>query len=147
MGEPMDVLWDEVAGKLKEAGLDVQLPDMRTMDTSQLKVICIPVGLGESLRQMGEEDRDQVVMVRVDHKTKDFLDAWVESGAVSSRSEAAALFIREGLALRAQELEKLEHALEDVRQAKERLQAEARKVLRSDGGEQQSPADASAGKA
>ncbi len=65
-------------------------------------------------------------MVRVDQETAAKLDTWVETGAVKSRSEAAALFIREGLNVRASELERLNDALRSYADAKERLQREAR---------------------
>ena len=45
---------------------------------------------------------------------------------MKSRSEAAALFIREGLKVRASELERLNDALRSYADAKERLQREAR---------------------
>jgi hypothetical protein len=68
-------------------------------------------------------------MVRVDEGTSKALDAWVETGAVRSRSEAAALFIREGLQVRADELEQLKDALNGVEEAKHRLREKARQVF------------------
>jgi hypothetical protein len=53
----------------------------------------------------------------------------VETGAVKSRSEAAALFIKEGLKVRAKELEQLRGALKGVEEAKEKLRARAREVF------------------
>lgn len=122
--------WEMIQERLRETGLDFELPDLSHVDPAKCKVICVPLGLGESLREMGKESRDQVVMVRVDDDTKRSLDAWVETGAVKSRSEAAALFIREGLKVRAQELQELEDALRDLRRAKHRLQRKARDILR-----------------
>ncbi|MHC4767553.1 MAG: hypothetical protein ACYTEI_02440 [Planctomycetota bacterium] len=94
-----------------------------------VKVVCVAPDLGQSVREMGEEARDQVVMVRVDAQTARTLDAWVETGAVKSRSEAAALFIREGLKVRASELDRLKDALAGVEEAKDRLRCEARDVF------------------
>ena len=68
-------------------------------------------------------------MKRVDEDTRRKLDAWVASGAVKSRSEAAALFIQEGLKVRATELERLGDAIQAVEQAKERLRRKARDVF------------------
>jgi Arc/MetJ-type ribon-helix-helix transcriptional regulator len=68
-------------------------------------------------------------MVRVDAKTVQTLDAWIEAGAADSRSEAAALFIREGLKVRASELTALEDALAELRKAKEQLSEKARSIL------------------
>ncbi len=92
----------------------------------KVKVVCVPPNLKESLAEMGGTARDHVVMVRVDEETATTLDAWVETGAAKSRSEAAALFIREGLKVRASELEKLNEALSDVRAARDRLRRQAR---------------------
>lgn len=132
MAENGGGLWDTIQEKLKQSGLDIELPDLSDLDPANCKMICMPVGLGESLREMGKESREHVVMVRVDEESKWSLDAWVETGAVKSRSEAAALFIREGLKVRADELEELEDALHDVEAAKERLRQKARSVLRED---------------
>ena len=81
------------------------------------------------MEELGRETRDQVVMVRVDEETSKTLDDWVQTGAVKSRSEAAALFIREGLKVRAAELEKLAEALQGVEKAREKLREEARDVF------------------
>jgi Arc/MetJ-type ribon-helix-helix transcriptional regulator len=93
------------------------------------KIVGIWPDLGESVREMGESPRDHTVMVRVDEDTSRRLDAWVEIGAVKSRSEAAALFIREGLQVRADELDELEEALQKVENAKQVLRDKARTVF------------------
>ncbi|MEN8375098.1 MAG: hypothetical protein ABFS34_06570 [Gemmatimonadota bacterium] len=125
-------LWATIQKKLNQAGLEVELPDLSGLDPMNCKMICMPFGLSASLREMARESRDNVVMVRVDDETVKSLDAWIETGAVKSRSEAAALFIREGLTVRAEELRELEDALRDVERAKERLRKKARTVLRED---------------
>ena len=66
---------------------------------------------------------------RIDEDTKKALDDWVETGAVKSRSAAAALFMREGIKVRSGELEQLREALDDLGQAKERLKEKARQVI------------------
>ena len=48
---------------------------------------------------------------------------------LSKNSEAAALFIGEGLAVRASELDRLEEALHDVHAARERLRRAARDAV------------------
>lgn len=95
----------------------------------KVKVVCVAPNLRESMAEMGASARDQVVMVRVDEETAKTLDAWVETGAVKSRSEAAALFIREGLKVRASELYALNEALGDVRTARDRLRRQAREAF------------------
>ncbi len=132
-------LWGLIEKKLRDKGIDMEALSCCAPDTSCLKVVCLPIGLGQSLEELGQEVRDQVVMVRVDEDTRRKLDAWVASGAVKSRSEAAALFIREGLKVRASELDKLGEAIQGVEEAKERLRKKARDVF----GEQDSDAEGS----
>jgi Arc/MetJ-type ribon-helix-helix transcriptional regulator len=122
-------LWGLIKSELGDKGIDVEALSCCAPDTSFLKVVCLPTGLGQSLEELGQEVRDQVVMVRVDEDTRRKLDAWVGSGAVRSRSEAAALFIREGLKVRASELDKLGEAIQGVEAAKERLRKKARDVF------------------
>ena len=97
-----------------------------------MKVVCMPAGLRESLDEMGKRPRGNVVMVRVDDPTSAKLDSWVQTGAVKTRSEAAALFIREGLKVREQELTDLEDALHRVDDANEELRRRAREVFGMD---------------
>ncbi len=128
---------ERVGEELESLGVTVDL-GVGSCDTSdegtRVKVICVSPGLREAVEKMGKSPRDQVVMVRVDAETSADLDAWVETGAVKSRSEAAALFIREGLAVRADELARLKDALEEVEEARERLRERAREVF-GEGGE------------
>ena len=65
----------------------------------------------------------------MDQETASNLDAWVETGAIKSRSETAAVFIREGLKVRHSELEGLRDSLQQVQEAKARLHREVREVF------------------
>ena len=128
MGDRPDVasILKMVQEKLRAKGIHIDMTgDLETSaeadGTPRIKFVCVAPGLRDSVREMERNPRDQVVMVRVDEKTSQALDAWVETGAVKSRSEAAALFIREGLKMRADELDRLRDALKDVEAAKERL--------------------------
>jgi Arc/MetJ-type ribon-helix-helix transcriptional regulator len=86
--------------------------------------------LGDDIKGVFDKLGDKFkVMVRVDEETSRKLDAWVEAGAVKSRSEAAALFIREGLKVRQAELDKLEESLRDLEKARERVREKAREVF------------------
>ena len=143
-GDPFDLngILSSIQQGLEEAGIGVDLGTNTTTWTwprksKRVKVVCVTPGLKESVDEMGKSPRDQVVMVRVDSETSEALDAWVETGAVKSRSEAAALFIREGLQVRADELERLKGALDEVEAAKERLRQQARHVF---GGEDEEAA-------
>ncbi len=115
--------------QLKKEGIDLKAISEECLSGIPFKVVCVASDLEDSLREMGEETRDQVVMVRIDDETTENLDDWVETGAVKSRSEGAALFIREGLKVRAEELARLKDALADVKAAKEKLREQAKDVL------------------
>ena len=128
-------MWEWIQSELRGKGIDIEALSCCAPDTSCLKVVCLPTGLGQSLEELGQEVRDQVVMVRVDEETRRKLDAWVASGAVKSRSEAAALFIREGLKVRASELDHLGEAIRNVEEAKERLRKKARDVFGENDGD------------
>ena len=130
----LGAILDEVRARLQEKGIDIDIRGDAGAccggeDSPRVKVVCVAPGLGNSVREMGETQRDQVVMVRVDEATSKALDAWVETGAVKSRSEAAALFIREGLKVRADELEHLRDALHDVEEARAKLRRRAKDVI------------------
>ena len=122
-------LFDRIREELRSCGIDLEAMTGGELNASCMKVVCVPVGLGRSLEELGRGVRDRVVMVRVDEETSQALDDWVETGTVKSRSEAAALFIREGLKVRAGELDQLEEALKGVEEAKERLRQQAREVF------------------
>jgi Arc/MetJ-type ribon-helix-helix transcriptional regulator len=124
-------LWGLIEEKLEALGTNLEeLAEAAEGEIGgKVKVVCVTPDLGESVRDLGKSPRDNVVMVRVDEDTLHKLDAWVETGAVKSRSEAAALFIREGLQVRGDELNELEDALNSVEEAKERLREKAKTVF------------------
>ena len=131
---PVDVgrILETIQEKLLEKGLKVDLTgDIEACCSpgGKVKMVCVAPGLGDSVRELGKCLRDQVVMVRVDEATSQALEDWVATGAVRSRSEAAALFIREGLKVRADELERLRGALREVDDARERLRSRAKEVF------------------
>ena len=125
-------LWERIQAELRNCGIDLDTMSGAKIDASCAKVVCLPVGLGTSLEELGKGTRNQVLMVRVDEETSKKLDAWVQTGAVKSRSEAAALFIGEGLKVRGQELDHLDEALQGVEEAKERLREKAQEVFGGD---------------
>ena len=127
-GAAGDVLSGAVAAKLEELGIDLAAI-CGNGEAAESRVVCVAADLSGSLKELSGAARDQVVMVRVDGETRRQLDAWVETGAVRSRSEAAALFIREGLKLRSGELDGLAEALDGVEEARKRLHDEAARVF------------------
>ena len=132
-----------VREKLLEQGIDFETACETGAASEQpkVKVVCVTPCLQDSVREMGGATRDQVVMVRVDRETAGHLDAWLATGAVKSRSEAAALFIREGLKVHTRELDELEEALQGVEAAKDRLKKKAREVFEPSGGETENDAE------
>jgi len=122
-------IWQVVKDHLREMGLDAEAIACTPGDGGKIKVVCVSPGLQDSVTEIGKSTRDQVVMVRVDEDTCRALDAWVESDAVKSRSEAAAVFIREGLKVRESELAQLQDALRAVDEARKKLRDKAREVF------------------
>lgn len=117
--------------QLRDQGIDVEaLGSSPCCDQgTPVKVVAVTANVGEALGLMGRSRRDQVIMVRVDEETAKELDAWVETGVVKSRSEGAALFIREGLQVRAGELSALGEALRDLEAARAKLRKKVEEVL------------------
>ncbi len=126
-------IWQSIRDRLKEKGIDLDTGCCEAADQGPLRVVCMAGGLSDSLKEMGRTSRDQVVMVRVDEDTSKKLDDWVATGAFKSRSEAAALFIREGLKVHARELDELDDALSGVEEAKDRLRQRVRQVFDREG--------------
>lgn len=119
----MDVkLPQSIREALEALGVDPALvescaggPQVRVMKAS----------LDDTLEVLRKSNRDQVVMTRVDSETAQALDDWVKVGAAKSRSEAAALFLREGLNMRAADLKRLAGVLAEYEAAKARLKHES----------------------
>ncbi|MFT5234306.1 MAG: GTP-sensing pleiotropic transcriptional regulator CodY [Candidatus Krumholzibacteriia bacterium] len=129
-------VWEMVKRKLDEQGISFEnlLETLANVDDAEIAVICATQeDLGVSIEELTESNRNQVVMVRVDEDTDKTLSMWMETGAVKSKSEAAALFIKEGLKLRSGELDELTDAIEEVKTAKARLQVRAQKIFGEDG--------------
>ncbi len=124
----LDAVLAKVREELKARGIDFESA-CREGDGPKVKVVCVAPDLKCAVEEVSKTARDQVVMVRVDEETLARLDAWVETGAVRSRSEAAAVFIREGMNVRASELEQLRDAIRGVEVAKKRLREKAREVF------------------
>lgn len=122
-------LGEQILEQLRSQGVDLAALACGDDTAAPARIVCIASNVGHILDEMGQSTRDQVVMVRVDAETAQKLDAWVETGAVKSRSEAAALFIREGLHVRGRELDELQDAIDDVEKARERLKERVQEVL------------------
>ncbi len=128
-----DQILKAIGAQLAAVGIDLDSLCSAGAGEIKVKAICVVPDLGDSVKEMADSPRDQVVMVRVDQQSAAALDCWVESGSVKSRSEAAALFIREGLKVHSRELSELEDALREVDNAKRKLRDKARHVIGSEG--------------
>ncbi len=124
-------IWEQIREELGSKGIDLDVGCCESDLGSPLKVVCMAGGLSDSLKEMGRTARQQVLMVRIDEDSAKKLDAWIETGAFKSRSQAAALFIREGLKVHARELAELAEALAGVENAKDKLREKAREVFDS----------------
>jgi len=124
--EPSDVL-NALRKQLADRGVDLEaiLESKEPIRTIMLN----KNSLRDSIKELSKKTRDQVVMVRIDEETSDILDAWIEAGTVKSRSEGAALFLKEGLKYHAGELEELKDELQQLKEAREKLQQKAKKIF------------------
>lgn len=120
----------QVLEALAKLGID---PALLECADGEPRVIVVQAGLDSARRALKESTRDQVVMARVDQATAAQLDRWVAAGVARSRSEAAALFLSEGLRVRAADLERLSTALGEFEEAKARLQREADAIFGKEG--------------
>lgn len=119
--------WKRLEDELGNVGAEIKGVFDKIGD--KFKFVCVSPDLTESVEEMANAQREHVVMVRVDDDTKAKLDLWVETDAVKSRSEAAALFIREGLKVRQADLQQLEDSLNGLDKAKRRVRDKAREVF------------------
>ena len=71
----------------------------------------------------GERKRDNVVMVRIDEENLDRIDELVESGQFSSRSEAAAFLISEGVKSKQEMFDKMAEKISQIQNLRTELEA------------------------
>lgn len=121
--------WSNLVERLRDQGVELENLCCDDIEGSAVKVVCVASDLSESFQELRQRPRGETVMVRIDEDTRLTLDSWVETGYFKSRSEAAALFIREGLKIRGSELEDLRDSIQKVKEAKQRLRDKARKIL------------------
>lgn len=127
-----DVILKAVEQALENQGLNLDALACGDDSDPEVKVVCVAPNLASSMSELRQAARDQVVMVRVDEQVSQELDSWVETDVAKSRSEAAALFIREGLEVRRSELDQLKETLEGVSKAKEELRKKAQQIFGDD---------------
>ena len=74
-------------------------------------------------RGKGGRKRDNVVMVRVDEENLSRIDELVETGQFSSRSEATAFLISEGIKAKQQMFEKMAEKVSQIQDLRTELEA------------------------
>ena len=124
-------LVEDVETLVDEVNKAVRVAVVRGSETAE--------SVGENLRGTIKETlkcvraaRDSVVMVRVNKESLGRMEELVEAGIVSSRSEAAAFLIGEGIKARQGLFDKISSKIDEIRDVKEEL----RKLL----DEEESPA-------
>ena len=106
----------------------------KTVRVAIVKGVDAAETIGDSIRdtiQGMRGSRDNVVMVRVDKASLDRLDELVEAGIMSSRSEAAAFLIAEGIKARQPLFDRIGEKIQEIRRAKDEL----RQMVDEDGAE------------
>ena len=96
----------------------------KTVRVAIVKGVDVAETIGENIRdtvQGMRGSRDNVVMVRVDKASLDRLDELVEASIMSSRSEAAAFLIGEGIKARQPLFDRIAEKIQEIRRAKEEL--------------------------
>ena len=96
----------------------------KTVRVAIVKGVDVAESIGENIRdtvQGVRGSRDNVVMVRVDKASLDRLDELVEAGIMSSRSEAAAFLISEGIKARQPLFNRISEKIQQIRDAKDEL--------------------------
>lgn len=77
----------------------------------------------DTIQAMRGTGRDGVVMVRVNQQSMERIDELIETGLVSSRSEAAAYLVAEGIKANQDLFDKISSKMEAIRKAREELQS------------------------
>lgn len=96
----------------------------KTVRDAIVKSVDVAERMGENIRdtvQGMRGNRDNVVMVRVDKASLDRMDELVEAGILSSRSEAAAFLIGEGIRARQPLFDRIAEKIQEIRRAKDEL--------------------------
>ena len=104
---------EEVGRGVREVGSGVRDATVAGVETAKEAV--------KSRLPNDRQNRDNVVMVRVDKDTLDRLDDLVEAGVAGSRSEAANYLVVEGVKSRQSFFDAIAEKVEEIRKAREEL--------------------------
>ena len=109
-------------GRLKE-GIDIIVDEAKAAAAEAIRRSGAE-SLGDNLKETLQgalSGRDNVVMVRLNNGSLERLDELVDAGLVSSRSEAAAFLIGDGIKARAQLFERISDKIDQIRKARNEL--------------------------
>ena len=115
-----------LSAALEGMGVDV---DALLVGGEGTRIVVVQATMEDAVKTLASGARDQVVMTRINSETAQALDKWVDAGVAKSRSEAAALFLQEGLKIRQPELDELSGALDALDKARKAVKAKAEKVM------------------
>ena len=122
LGEDIDSLMDRISKAVRGVF-------SRWMESAESVGQSLRDWLGSVRDRVRRSTRDVVVMVRVDRESMERMDELREADLVSSRSEAAAFLISEGVKARQDLFEGIRMRIDTIRQAREELQK-----LKTEGG-------------
>ena len=111
---------EDIEGLVDDVNKAVRVAVTRGSDAAESVGENIKDTIKETL-QRARSARDSVVMIRVDKESLSKLDELVEAGISSSRSEAAAFLIAEGIKVQQGLFDKIAEKVEQIRKAKEEL--------------------------
>ena len=113
-------LIDDVENLVDEVDKAVRVAVIRGTEAAESVGVNLKGSLKDTIQGV-RSARDSVVMVRVDKESLARLDDLVEAGIASSRSEAAAFLIGEGVKARSGLFDRISDKINQIRQTREEL--------------------------
>ena len=120
MSDKSNWIGEDIEGLVDDVNKAVRVAVTRGSDAAESVGENIKDTIKETL-QRARSARDSVVMIRVDKESLARLDELVEAGISSSRSEAAAFLIAEGIKVQQGLFDKIAEKVDQIRKAKEEL--------------------------
>ena len=119
-GDKRNKLKDDVENLVDEVNKAVRVAVTRGTEVAESVGINLKGSLKDTIEGV-RSARDSVVMVRVDRESLTRLDDLVEAGIASSRSEAAAFLIGEGVKARSGLFERISDKIDQIKRTREEL--------------------------
>ena len=119
-GDKRNKLMDDVENLVEGVNKAVFVAVARGTEAAESVGINLKGSLKDTIQGV-RSARDSVVMVRVDKESLTRLDDLVEAGIASSRSEAAAFLIGEGVKARSGLFERISDKIDQIKRTREEL--------------------------